>query len=321
MEVRTARQILHALDHGHAVVLIVVVDEHASVDHLEHDAARPVGELVLGRDVPCHIHGLVRAQVEVAVAPILAQLFDAGVHEARVHREELDHVLLAEQVVVSQVADVALPDVLQVLISEQSGAVVLRALVCGQHVDVHASMGSGPSAWIVLSRVGSQHVRRHVRQAARGEVEVDGDRLPHGHLVIPNGLDEVEGSLPVERELRDVEAVVGGADQRGGFLEADELDERWGQVRRVVQHLDLLRRLLHLDHIIRVVIEMPAPVDVLVPDVPSDPLVVEADVGRLGSRIAVRVEQAELDVVGVLARLAVPDLEVVVIVAGQPSLP
>ena len=182
-------------------------------------------------------------------------------------------------------------------------------------------MRTGPRLRLRLAGVCHEPVGRRVVQPSRGEVHVDEEALVVRLLRIPYGLQVVERAALVQAELRHEEVVVRGSDERLALLEADELYERRGEVSRVVEHLHLLGRLMHIDDVVRVVCPVLATVDVLVPDVPSDPLVVESDVGRLPARLAVSLVQCELYVVRVLAGLPVPYLRIVVVLAGQATRP
>jgi hypothetical protein len=58
-----------------------------------------------------------------------------------------------------------------------------------------------------------------------------------------------------------------------------------------------------LDDMLGIVVPVVPTIQVLVPDVAADPLVVETDVRRLGTGILVRAVERELDVIGVLAQI------------------
>ena len=182
-------------------------------------------------------------------------------------------------------------------------------------------MRTRPCLRLGLAGVCHEPVGCRVVHAARGEVHVDEEPLAVRHLGVPDRLEVVEGTTLVQAQLRHEEVVVRRADERLALLEADELDDRGSEVTRVVQHLHLLRSLMDVDDVLRIVSPVLAAIDVLVPDVPSDPLVVQADIGRLPACLPVCLVQCELDVVRVLASLAVPDLRVVVVLARQATRP
>ena len=79
--------------------------------------------------------------------------------------------------------------------------------------------------------------------------------------------------------------------------------------------------ILHVDILLRVIVPMGSSVDVLLEYVVVDPDVVEADVRRLGTRILPSIVQAVLDIIGILAQLPGPQLEVIGVLAGHTPLP
>ena len=191
------------------------------------------------------------------------------------------------------------------------------------HVDrvVALVVLAGERLGILLARVVLDHLGVDVLHAARSAVDVHAQILLLHELGLPDRLDELEGVLPVERSLRYVEAVVARADHRLVVLESDELHARLGHAVGVVREGHLLLRVAHVDMVHREVRPEAAAVDVLVEDVGADPLVVQADVRRLGAGMAPCVVEREHDVVRVLARLARPQLEVVVVPVGHAPLP
>ena len=74
----------------------------------------------------------------------------------------------------------------------------------------------------------------------------------------------------------------------------------------MVEERDLFLGVTDVDVLLGEVLPEPAAIDILVEDVGTDPLVVEADVSGLGTRRLPGVEQAKLDIVGILADLARP---------------